>query len=389
MLNFHTLVVFLTSGYILLSTYFGIYMYVIAFFSVILMFGQLLIYKKRISVFFCIFLLFSIIVVLISFLINHNINGFNSLIKLLVILSFAFLYCSVYSVKDSVKSFLDIFYVLALISLIIYFSVNILNVNIPSLEITNSNDIKYHYLGFYSYFDGFMKFRNNSIFWEPGIFASFIIFSLYLELYFYNNKRLCRVFIFCICLITTLSSAGIILFLFYLLSIVIKTKVNIKFILLSVVGLLLMFGVINVMLDIINSYGIDPMRSINKLLNPIETEAHRLESPFNLFNIFSLHPFFGLGFDGAMYEYSKSSKISLTSTSLFYTASYGILSIVFFLPFLMFLFINKIKFLEGVILFLVYFFIINKELHFYFISHYLIMFYIFSSFIYKKSIQNE
>lgn len=389
MINFHTFVVFLTSGYILLSTPLGIYMYAIAFLSITLMLGELVITKKRVNNFLFVFLMVFIAVILISGLVNHNINNINSSIKMIVILTFSFLYCSIYSVESSVRAFLNIMYVLALTSLILYFSVNVLNISIPSIQVLNSNNIAYNYLVIYSYFDGFMQFRNNSVFWEPGIYASFIIFSLYLEMYFYDSKRLCRVFILCISLITTLSSAGFVLFSLYLLSTIIRFKVSLKFIFLFVVAFLLLIGLLDVMLDIINSNGVDPMRSINKLLNPMETETHRIESPLNLFHLFSSNPLIGLGLDGAMYKYSKLSEISLTSTSLFYFASFGIVSFIFLLPIFAFLLINRARLLEGLILVVVYLVIINKELHLYFISNYLIMFYVLFSLITKKLFPNE
>lgn len=384
MIYFHTIIVLLTSGYVLLSTSLGIYMYALAALSALLMLGDIILNRKQVSFFLLGFLFITIMITVLSAFINNGLNTINSVIKMTIILGFSFIYCTNYPIKRSVHTFLDLMYGIVIISLLLYFSINLMDFNVPSLKIVNSNDIIYNFLGFYSYFDGFMQFRNNSIFWEPGIYASFLVASLYLELFYYNNVRKFRIVIFTTALITTLSSAGIVLFFLYIISSVIRSKVSVKEILVFIVGCLIFIGVFYMVLDVINSHGIDPMRSVNKLINPAETESHRMASPFNLLSIFYQNPFFGLGLDGALTEYSSIEKISLTSTSLIYFASFGILSIIYIFPIVIFLYLNRSIIFQVIIVVFVYMLIINKESHLFFISQYLVMFYILSCFISKK-----
>ncbi|MCU8297444.1 hypothetical protein OC521_08460 [Vibrio vulnificus] len=364
-------------------------MYGLAAVSIVFMLGDVVLNGKKISKLLVWFFLSLITIVVFSSFVNNSLNSIHSLVKMLIIISFSFFYCTIYSAKDAAKSFLNIFYIISIISLFLYFSINLTNITIPSIQIVNSNDIIYHYMGVYSYFDGFMQFRNNAIFWEPGIFASFLILALYMEMYFYNNERFVRVFVFFIALITTLSSAGIVLFFLFLLSLIIKYRVSFKTILIFAISSLLVLGVLYMVLDVINTHSIDPMRSINKLMNPTETERHRIESPINLLYLFSLNPFFGLGLDGAINEYSRLSTISLTSTSLFYLSSFGIMSIILFMPVGVFLWTNKGRFFEASIILLIYVIIINKELHLYFTSQYIVMFYIIDRLSQRKELSNE
>ncbi|ENL1186315.1 hypothetical protein AB4S96_000250 [Vibrio vulnificus] len=389
MINLHTFVMFLTSGYVLLSTSYGIAMYGLAAVSVVFMLGDVVLNGKKISKLLVWFFLSLITIVVLSSFVNNSLNSIHSLIKMFIIISFSFFYCTVYSAKDAAKSFLNIFYIISIVSLLLYFSINLVNITIPSIQIVNSNDITYHYIGIYSYFDGFMQFRNNAIFWEPGIFASFLVLALYMEMYFYNSERFVRVFVFFVALITTLSSAGIVLFFLFLLSLIIKYRVSFKIILIFAIFSLLVLGVLYMVLDVINTHSIDPMRSINKLMNPTETERDRIESPINLLYLFSLNSFFGLGLDGATNEYSRLSTLSLTSTSLFYLSSFGIMSIILFMPAGAFLWTNKGRFFEALIILLMYVIIINKELHLYFTSQYLVMFYIIDRLSQRKDMSNE
>ncbi|MEZ8186032.1 hypothetical protein ACED29_09430 [Shewanella sp. 5S214] len=364
-------------------------MYAFAACSILLMLGDIILRKKQVSFSLLIFLFLTLVVTVLSSFVNNEVNSINSAVKMIIILCFSFVYCTNYTIEKSISSSLNIIFVLAIVSLVLYFSVNLMGVSVPSLKIINSNDVVYHYSGVYSYFDGFMQFRNNSIFWEPGIYASFLIIALYMELFFYNNERKTRIFIFVTALITTLSSAGIILFFLYIISIIIRFRVSAKSLFSILVGFIVFAGAIYMVIDVINSHGIDPMRSINKVINPSDTESERMTSPINLLHIFYLNPYFGLGLDGALNEYTKIAKISLTSTSLTYFACFGIMSFIFVFPALLFLYLTRTFIIQAAIVTLVYFLIINKELHLFFISQYLIMFYIVSSSNIKKFIKNE
>lgn len=90
-----------------------------------------------------------------------------------------------------------------------------------------------HFHGQFTDWYSFRVARNNSIFWEPGVYQIFLNFALIYQLFFVKKIKKMNIFILAVNLITTFSTTGLIfsLLLFYLKIISIKSNnIFIKFI---------------------------------------------------------------------------------------------------------------------------------------------------------------
>lgn len=375
-------IVFLTSGYALTSTMYSSLIYSLPFFGVILIFFTLLLKlekkgdKEKSVVIFLIFIL--LLFSLISTFLNHttkNVSGFG---KFAIVVLFSGLVVYTYSIKRLTNAFLNYIFFLSLVSLVVYLLVNVFLLDISFGKVENVNGVTYNLGYFYFYFDSFLKFRNAGVFWEPGIFATFLLLALFLELHFYHNARKLRVATLIVALITTFSSAGMILLCIYLISLVFKFKVSLRGGAIFLVMILFFMVIGFYYMNLVNDTGVDATRLYNKILNFEKNEDHRINSPIINFEIFSEKPIFGWGLSETLIKYGKLTTVSLTSTSLYYMASFGILGLLLILmPILGFLSIKDVSLSQRLIFILVFFICINKEPHTYFSLTYLI-FYVLS-----------
>uniref|UniRef100_UPI000FF138CB hypothetical protein n=1 Tax=Exiguobacterium sp. AM39-5BH TaxID=2292355 RepID=UPI000FF138CB len=142
--------------------------------------------------------------------------------KIILIISIISLF-GYYLVNIQKSSFMQS---ISIISLFGYYLVNIQKSSfMQSLpEFLNLNNVPYQgvYLFFYI---PWIPERNLGIFWEPGLFATFLVIGLLFELFF-NNKKISifRVIIFSLTIFTTQSSAG------YLLLFIVSVAFFINFI---------------------------------------------------------------------------------------------------------------------------------------------------------------
>ena len=192
-------IIFLTSGYALTTTTYSPLLYSLCFvgscFILIESSYKKFAVDRRVLIYITIIFSFLLVTSYVSSVLNVSSENTNSLIKFIFVVFFCFLFCLLYNVRTAVRAFLNIFILLCLISLFVYFSVNIFSVDIGLPKITNSNGVTYNVGFFFMYFEGFLQYLIISVFWEPGIFSTFIILSLFLELYFFKNSRKFRILI--------------------------------------------------------------------------------------------------------------------------------------------------------------------------------------------------
>lgn len=127
------------------------------------------------------------------------------------------------------SAFIKVTNVIMLYSLLVWAAVMFSFVQITEIENVAGNSIKTAYLcTFFSDYFGLIL-RNGAIFREPGIFMVFINIAFILDtLYLKNRLSIKKLFLYVGCMVTTLSTAGlIILFLSYLLYLF-NQKTNIK-----------------------------------------------------------------------------------------------------------------------------------------------------------------
>ena len=387
-------IIFLTSGYALTTTTYSPLLYSLCFvgscFILIESSYKKFAVDRRVLIYITIIFSFLLVTSSVSSVLNVSSENTNSLIKFIFVVFFCFLFCLLYNVRTAVRAFLNIFILLCVISLFVYFSVNIFSVDIGLPKITNSNGVTYNVGFFFMYFEGFLQYRNISVFWEPGIFSTFIILSLFLELYFFKNSRKFRILILFLSLLTTFSSSAIVLLFLYFISYGLHSnfKLSIRQVFYSVAAVLVLSSVAYIAFGSAENLGVDPYRVFNKLLNPGETEGHRIMSPINAFEVFTLKPIFGWGLSEGLGAYLSIDKISLTSTSFFYLSAFGIFGVSYALLIIVGgLYLKELSYINRILIILLIFIVINKEPHIYFTITYVFLFYLIINAF--KSVKNK
>lgn len=201
-----TICLILNSGYALCNIKgYGIYINIVLAIMCILFIIQY--YKKyKIDKFMLLFLAL-IFMVINTYIISGFTNTYTYLYYITSII-IGFGISIKYNFKDVVNVFLNLMTVISIISLIGYILLNYTN-TLKFLPImSNINDISYG-VGYIFNYITIIPERNCGIFWEPGLFASFLIASIILEVCFKEKKiSLFRMILFIICIVTTKSAAG-------------------------------------------------------------------------------------------------------------------------------------------------------------------------------------
>ena len=233
--------------------------------------------------------------------------------------------------------------------------------------------------------------RLNGAFWEPGVFASHILFSMLFEVYFLKSKvKISHIALYILGIYFTGSAAGLLIMALVLLGYIFKiTKCNqkriVQFILFGtfVAGFLL-YERIFMWLSEVNP------QIFSKLTEDSSPTFYtRFNCPKINLKLFLERPLFGWGFTDAATQYASHMNYRLvaqTSTATQIMSATGLLGVVYtFLcvaPMLKSddeiwgkgsLFIDK--FIVSAVIFL----IVNKEPHIFFAITWWILFYINSS----------
>lgn len=373
--------VILNSGYLLLVTkdskiaYFTIP--VAAICTVIMMFD----YKKLKVGFLEIFLLCISLVLFISLVLNNE--SINSYIGFMSILITAYFISKYYRLETFSKSYINIILGIVIISFIFNFTISRFGVpGWTGTVYTTASDVPFYNL--YLYFtpkltNASQIFRNQGVFWEPGLFASHIIIAMALEICF-SEKMSKRVLFLLFCgVISTLSTAGIMLLVFiYILYIDRKTEGKNRVIWFFLLTCLFFFGWINVQ-EIISTLQYISMPLFSKLTSGEITTVTRLNGPLLNLKLFVEEPLIGYGINGAnnrfiqeMFEYGVDSQ---TSTTTFILSAFGIIGSIYTVLWVFAIKnISRLNSVKKIVLFILLFIIINKEPHISIMSTWCILF---------------
>lgn len=227
---------------------------------------------------------------------------------------------------------------LSITSLLFYFFLSLFPFVASPLPLINVD--KYYYQNYFYLFitnayygtsGGLFAIRNQSIFWEPGVFATHLVAAIALELIFSKKPNWRRVVLFVITLLTTRSSAGylllaLVIFIFVLVKL---RKKSVRIALMSLLGasffaLVLFFNQLAPYLAIIFP------TMFSKMASGSISFVSRLQSPLCFLRVWLQSPLFGLGPKGALDAYyrivvAEGLEIdSGTSTSAALLAYYGI-----------------------------------------------------------------
>jgi len=320
--------------------------------------------------------------IIVTFMLNREFGSINLYLYLLLMIFSSYLLTEVIPFDDFVNGYILVVKNIAIISLFFYSLWNFFNYRIP-FSIFQTR--------YTSYYNGLVYFqllhspeRNVGIFWEPGLFASFLVIALLFLIIFKGLRNNYGTFsILLLGLISTQSTAGYLLLPFLLLLILFKkvdyrSGVLLIFILLiiSITGSLFYTQIMQFLVNI------NP-KIFSKFLDDSVTLNTRLLAPTLNLNIFMSSPIFGVGFSKATSTFIEKSYLyniaSQTSTSTYFLASMGIAGIIYTYNWIEGIFKLKTKLIIKLITAIIFIIILNKEPHNSLFITYCIMFYFLSS----------
>lgn len=242
---------------------------------------------------------------------------------------------------------------------------------------TNSNDVTFS-VGYIYNFITAEPIRNCGPFWEPGVYASWLILAFVLLNYNsgIRHKVLCNVIII-LTILTTVSAAGYVLFLLALalLSFNISRRSKSKLAFVAPITFVIIAAVLFM------SGFIENMISSNKFLAELNSDAllnsSRLLAIEQNMELFWKSPFFGFG---QSYVIANTINVSNTAGSFYLLSSFGILGITYTLAIFYGIFRQRgLTFIEKLLVAIIFFIIINKEGQYDYMMNWVLVFILLSS----------
>lgn len=263
------------------------------------------------------------------------------------------------------KIFVDGMIFFVIVSLIVWILIQ-MGIPVPSYAYNGLNGGVYRTIGLCTWMESHPRFMGP--FWEPGLFASFLVLAIVFEICFNKNKP--RFYAITLCVLGVLltdSTAG---YLLLLMVFYIWFRKNRKMGLLLDSLSILMFILIYINLKNIITLLVDLNPIVfGKLMGGGVSYDTRMLSPLACILVFLKSPIFGHGYSQAIVLYNGFKPLmkidALTSTSGYMLAAFGILGIVYTIAIIWICF-KQVEFplIIRVFLFFILFFIVNKEPHY-------------------------
>lgn len=390
-----TILVTTTSGYALSTVYSNIFYIILSLCIFLMIFNYLLkntefklnsLNLTHLAYIFMIFLAIS------SFLVNLDSIYLNYLLKFLITITFSFLFTRLVNFNSFIFYYIKVLKIIVIVSLIAYvlFVQLQLPLSLPIVE--NINGMKYYNGIVFFLLDGVIMDRNTGIFWEPGIFSTFIIFALIFEIGFKDKSSLINILIFIIGILTTQSTSGYFMLVFILM-LALSKKINgiLSFLTILISVIFFIISYLNLEKIIFYLYNINP-RVFGKFINNTDSVTDRIISPMKNLEILIDYPIMGAGIGKSDVLFSLNSIVTQTSTSTYFLAAFGVMGSLYTLFWIFsILNIKTINILSRIIILLVILIQINKEPHIFFSVTYIIMFYFidFSQAKYPNEIRSQ
>jgi O-Antigen ligase len=291
---------------------FTIYLYFVAFFIIFssgaildqkyFNFSQLVLIGLIIPfIFFCrnmstkYIILFSIVfpIYILVNLINYSDTIINYLLFLIkFIFVFVFVRFCVIKEINLFKIIHNVIVVICIYSLITHITLDILKLLPYTTEVINSKPYKV-FMGFHFHWQEVNWFswrvaRNNSIFWEPGVFQIYISFALFYQLFMEQRPKKIIIFLLLVSMFTTYSTTGFILTLSLLALRFIRKKSK------TLIGFIIKVYIIPIIAVLVIFAGIEIFnQKVNNGTNSYELRSNDLSIGLQLF---MQKPFFGWGY---------------------------------------------------------------------------------------------
>lgn len=333
-----------------------------------------------------------IIFLLMIFLTFITEFGSNAIVYFTYICNILIAYFTVtrFSFDKTVKILLNIMTWVTAFSIIGYILVN--NTNFMSMlpSIININGVEYKTAIIFNYIPSIPE-RNCGMFWEPGIFATYLSISLIFELIFKKRKTsFFRIIIFSLGIITANSSAGFALLPLCLLLLLTKKRKNKNLSLFfNLLTVILIFVIIFAFFNLESLLQNSPLANneyVQKLLLENMESQSRVQALEHNMNIFFDFPIFGAGIS---YVSDHMQFVADTSTTTYLLSAFGILGSLYTIFWAYGIFRQKnLNFLTKLLIFVIIIFIINKEPHSQILFTWCLLFYFLKSNTLKEGERN-
>ena len=303
--------------------------------------------------------------IVISYFANMFENSFIDHILVLLSMFSALAIASRINMQQFRMIFVNGMVFFTIVTLIVWILIQ-MGIDIPSYAYDGLNGGEYRTIGLCTWMEADPRFMGP--FWEPGLFASFLVLAIIFEICFNDSKpRIPAILICTIGVLLTASTAGysllfIVLFIWFRKN----KRFGIIFDLLSILVVLLLYSNIDKLIMLLADYNPDVF---GKLVSGGVSFDTRILSPLACLLVFFKSPIFGHGYSKAIELYNGFKLLfkidSLTSTSGYMLAAFGICGIAYTIG-IMWICFKQVKFpivIRG-LLFLILFFIVNKEPHY-------------------------
>ncbi|EGJ27744.1 O-antigen ligase family protein [Streptococcus porcinus] len=321
-----------------------------------------------------------------------NLETYRSYVSFLSIVFIAFYIVTQYENEVVANTFVNVTILLSIISLFYLFIIKFWGIPHTSSTITAGITINQYYdykLFFYPKLFVSGIGRNSSVFWEPGLFASILIFAMMLETIYKEKISTLKMIVLIVTLFTTRSTGGIILLLPIFL-LFLDRRIQNKFlrIFIPIVLWLLVIFVLFFQNEILLFLVKSSPKIFSKLIESGSTKSTRLMSPILNFKIFQKFPIFGAGLVEGTKLYVENKRAfqidSQTSTSFAMLAYFGIFGALYSYWWCSGILKNKNQSnLQKITLLIIVFIILNKEPHLSIMSTWIIFF------MYQKEFFNQ
>ena len=298
-------------------------------------------------------------------LIYNDLSDLSIYFRLFLAIIYSYLVVNLLNFKVVAKHFIHVMTLICIISLVGYILVNRLGViNLPTM--ININDVSYGN-GIIYFYIKHIKIRNCGIFWEPGLFASFILFNLLLNYICFDNKYKFNIIICLITMLTVNSSAGYLLSVFYLCLLLyskVRNKNDAIALILKFLFIPIVFVVLTVFYYSISVGSLSNNEFFKKLQYDNFMSSYRMQAiEFNL-KLFLENIFLGTGI---IEYYNLAPKLMCpdTSTSTMLLSIFGVFGAIYTIIILINTFrLYKISVIEKIIILFIILMIVNKEPHY-------------------------
>lgn len=259
-----------------------------------------------------------------------NQDSISSFITAILAITSGFLIAVSVSKKDFVTSFTRIMYFLSCYSIVVFF-LSIIFSKFPLLFpkiIDGRSSAHWMIFAFIRPATKWVTVRNQSIFWEPGVFQTYLILAFLLEVSLYGLVRKKYIIAYILALVTTMSTTGYIALLLAIIVwlVEINQKGKLKHIKIIISFIVIISTCLLIFSILPQGHANRTFDKIKDLLNGDSSNISviaRIESVLNTFRAVALNPIIGIGSHG-LSTLSASSYGMLTFTPGNWMGRYGL-----------------------------------------------------------------